>query len=108
MIKRVSLVRRRDGMSHEEFAAYWLGPHAEIARGIPDALGYVINVARDPDAAGYDGFAEVWFESEEAAVAAFGQEPFASTIAADRPKFVGDQTVFLVDEHRVLPRSAEA
>ena len=35
MIKRVSLVRRKEGMSREDFLAHWMGPHAEIVR--PDA-----------------------------------------------------------------------
>ncbi len=103
IVKRVSIVRRREGLTHEQFADYWLGPHAELARGIPGARGYVINVAQEPEAAGCDGFAEVWFDSEEAARTAFSEEPFASVIAADRPKFVGDQTIFLVDEHAVIP-----
>lgn len=103
MIKRVSMVRRRPDLSHEDFVAYWLGPHAEIAREMPGALGYVVNVADDPDEAGWDGFAEVWFESREAADTAFASEPFASRIKADRPKFVGEQVIFFVNETAVLP-----
>ena len=97
------MVRRRPDLTHDEFVAYWLGPHAEIARDMPGALGYVVNVARDPDLAGWDGFAEVSFESAEAAEAAFSSEPFASRIKADRPKFVGEQVIFLVDETPVIP-----
>jgi uncharacterized protein (TIGR02118 family) len=101
-IKRVSMVRRRHDLSHDEFVAYWLGPHAEIAKEMPGALAYVVNIARDPEAAGWDGFAEVWFESIEAAEAAFASEPFASRIRADRPKFVGEQVIFFVDETAVI------
>lgn len=103
MIKRVSLVRKRPDLSREEFVAYWLGPHADIAREMPGALGYVVNVADDPELAGWDGFAEVWFESREAAEAAFLTEPFVSRIRADRPKFVGEQRIFFAEEHVVLP-----
>lgn len=107
MIKRISMVRRRADLTVEEFVAYWLGPHAEIAREMPGALGYVVNVAHDPEEAGWDGFAEVWFESHAAAEAAFASEPFASRIRADRPKFVGEQVIFFVDETVVIePRSA--
>ena len=97
------MVRRRPDLSHEDFVGYWLGPHAEIAREMPGALGYVVNVADDPDEAGWDGFAEVWFESREAADAAFASEPLASLIKADRPKFVGEQVIFFVTETAVLP-----
>lgn len=101
-VKRVSMVRRREDLSHDEFVAYWLGPHAEIAKEMPGALAYVVNIARDSELAGWDGFAEVWFESMEAAEAAFASEPFASRIRADRPKFVGEQTIFFVDETTVI------
>ena len=108
MIKRVSLVRRREDLSHEEFVTYWLGPHAEIAKEMPGALAYVVNIARDPEEAGWDGFAEVWFESLEAAEAAFASEPFASRIRADRPKVVGEQVIFFVDETTVIDPAANA
>lgn len=39
MIKRVSLVRRRDGMSREEFVAHWTGAHTEIVRQLPGLRG---------------------------------------------------------------------
>lgn len=108
MIKRVSLVRRRRDLSRDEFVAYWLGPHAEIAREMPGAIAYVVNIARDPEVAGWDGFAEVWFESVEVAEAAFASEPFASRIRADRPKFVGEQVIFFVDEVAVIEPVADA
>src|SRR3954451_23205340 len=101
-VKRVSMVRRRQDLSHDEFVAYWLGPHAEIVKEMPGALAYVVNVAREPELVGWDGFAEVWFESIEAAEAAFASEPFASRIRADRPKFVGEQAIFFVDETIVI------
>ena len=102
MIKRVSLVRRRPDLSRDDFVAYWLGPHAEIAREMPGAIAYMVNIVRDPEVAGWDGFAEVWFESVEVAEAAFASEPFASRIRADRPKFVGEQVIFFVDEFAVI------
>src|SRR4051812_20237206 len=101
-IKRVSMVRRREDLSHDEFVAYWLGPHAEIAKNMPGALAYVVNIARDPQAAGRDGFAWVWVECPGAAQGAVASEPFASRIRADRPKFVGEQTIFFVDETTLI------
>ncbi len=103
MIKRVSLVRKRPDITREEFVAHWLGPHAEIVRlHLPGLLGYVVNVCDDPDAAGWDGFAEVWFPTRADADAAFASEPFLGLVAVDRPKFVAEQVVFFVDEHAVV------
>jgi uncharacterized protein (TIGR02118 family) len=87
MIKRITLAKRRPDMTHQQFAEYWLGPHVEVARGIPRALGYVINVADDPDAAGWDGVAEMWFESREDA----------------RDAFASEYRIFLTEEHVISP-----
>lgn len=103
MIKRVSLVRKRAELTTEQFVAHWLGPHAEIVkRDLPGLLGYVVNVCTDPEVAGWDGFAEVWFASLEEAEAAFLSEPFRSQMIDDRPKFVAEQVVFFVDEKAVV------
>ena len=103
MIKRISFVRKRADISREEFVAHWLGPHAELVkRDLPGLLGYVVNVADDPEAAGWDGFAEVWFESRAEAEAAFRSEPFFSQVVEDRPKFVAEQVIFFADEHVVV------
>lgn len=105
MIKRVTLARRKQGMSHEAFVDYWLGPHTEIARRIPHVRGYQINIVRDPNTTGWDGMAEVWFDSQEDADAAFNSEPLRSELAVDRPKFLGHYEVFFVDEHVIIPPS---
>jgi uncharacterized protein (TIGR02118 family) len=77
MIKRVSLVRRRDGMSREEFLAHWLGPHADIVRQLPGLRGLRFGIVQrwTPDDAAWDGVGELWFDSVEAADAAFATEP---------------------------------
>jgi len=91
-------------MTPEAFAAHWLGPHADIARQIPRIRGYLINLPHDPEAAGWDGIAETWFDSAEDARQGFESEPIRSLLAEDRPKFLGDVRVFFVDEHVVIPR----
>lgn len=62
--------KRRPGMTREEFGRYWLTTHAEKAKRVPGIARYVINLAPDLSGGGrelpYDGFAEAWFESEEA------------------------------------------
>jgi uncharacterized protein (TIGR02118 family) len=103
MIKRVSLVRRRRGMAREAFVRHWLGPHAEIARQVPGIRGYVILLAEDPEACGYDGVAITWFDTREEAETGFRAPVVADRLAADRPEFLEDVTVFLTEEHVVLP-----
>lgn len=80
MIKRVSLVRRRQGLSHEQFVEHWMGPHADIVRNLPGLRGLRFDVVREwsPGGTPCDGIGEIWFESIEAAKAAFAAEPSAA------------------------------
>src|SRR5207249_1353232 len=77
VIKRISLVRRKEGMSREEFLAHWMGPHAEIVRRLPGLRGLRFGVVQrwSPEEAAWDGVGELWFDSIEAADAAFASEP---------------------------------
>ena len=78
MIKLVFTVRRRAGMTREEFQRYWREEHASLVRRHANTLRirrYVQTHARDTDldaalcgARGsephfYDGVAELWWES---------------------------------------------
>ena len=104
MIKRVSLVRRRAGMSHEDFIAHWSGPHVEIVRQLPGVRGLRLNVIdqQASASAGWDGVGEVWFDSIEAAEAAFAHEPLASQLRDDRAKFLGAVEVVFVRERTIV------
>lgn len=105
MIKRVSLVRRRPGMSHEAFVSHWTGPHAEIVRRMPGVRGLRLNVVEQwtPEGDGWDGIGEIWFDSLDAARAAFAAEPFASQLAEDRPLFIGEAQIAFVEERTIVP-----
>jgi len=78
MIKLVFMVRRREGITREEFQRYWKEEHAELVKHHAELLGirrYVQTHARDTDLddalAGsrgseprqYDGVAELWWDS---------------------------------------------
>jgi len=78
MIKLVFMVRRREGISREEFQRYWSEDHAELVKRHAELLRirrYVQTHARDTDlddalAASrgseprqYDGVAELWWDS---------------------------------------------
>ena len=105
MIKRVSLVRRREGLTHEEFVAHWMGPHAEIVRGLPGVRGLRFGdvQAWAPQEAAWDGVGEVWFDSIESAEAAFAAEPHHARLVADRELFIGEAQSCFVVEHTAVP-----
>jgi len=104
MIKRISFIRRKAGMTREEFAAHWMGPHAAIVRQLPGLLGLRFGVVQQwmPAEAAWDGVGEIWFDSIAVAEQAFKTEPYISQLIEDRKKFVGEAQSCFVEETTVL------
>lgn len=79
------LLRKRPEWSQEEFLRYWRDVHVPLITRLPGLKRYVISptVPVDGYPAPYDGMAQLWFESVEAALAAFaapeGREARADT-----------------------------
>jgi uncharacterized protein (TIGR02118 family) len=96
--------KRRPGMSREDFARYWTTVHAEKAKRVPGIARYVINLAPDLSGSGaeqpYDGFAEVWFASEEA-MRASARSPQVRVVLDDEANLFDLSTRFtvIVQEH---------
>lgn len=79
VIKLIYCLHRAEGMSREDFRAYWHERHGPLVRSLRDVLKirhFVQYHALDGDAAvamadacqaphGYDGVAELWWDSEE-------------------------------------------
>lgn len=106
MIKRVSLVRRKEGMSREDFLAHWMGAHADIVKQLPGLRGLRFGVVErwSPNGQPWDGVGELWFDSVEAAERAFATEPYLSMLVEDRKKFLGEGQWCFVEEHtKVAP-----
>jgi len=103
MIKLVFCLRRREGLSREEFQRYWREEHALLVRKHKDALGilrYVqvhtdygrmTDALRKSRGAGepYDGVAELWYESIEAMQT---RGATADARAADRVLYEDEKT----------------
>ncbi len=107
MYKMIFGAKRRPGMSREDFGRYWTTTHAAKAVKVPGIQRYVINLAPDLSGSGrelpYDGFAEVWFESEEA-MKASGRSPEIRVVLADEPNLFDISTRFsvIVKEHLMV------
>lgn len=103
MVKLVGLIRKRPDLSFEDFRRHWLGTHARLAKQLPGLRRYCINIidrALNP-ASAYDGFSELWFDSQEALDMAF-TAPHVDALAADIPRFIGELTRVVVEEHEIL------
>jgi uncharacterized protein (TIGR02118 family) len=105
MIKRISFLRRKEGMSREEFFAHWTGPHADIVRQMPGVRGLRFGKVQSwtPEDAAWDGVGELWFDSVEAAQQAFASEPYRSLLTEDRKTFTREIQACFVEEQTVVP-----
>ena len=112
MIKLVFTIRRREGMTREEFQRYWREQHAPLVQRHADTLRirrYIqvhsrdtdldeaLSASRESEPRVYDGVAELWWESFEDLAAGASSEEGQAAAAA-----------LLEDERRFidLPRSA--
>ena len=89
--KRLGILRKKEGISHQAFVDHWLTKHAALCAKLPGLRRYSINLVdreRFPKF-GYDGFSELWFDSEEALVASLAS-PEGKALLADLPNFAGD------------------
>lgn len=73
MIKMIALVKKKEGLSREEFIQRWVREHTKLSR-VLGMKGYRINVALEPQPGSnqppYDGTAEIWWEDEASMFAA--------------------------------------
>lgn len=111
MIKSISFLARRPGLSAEEFQRHWQEVHAPMWRDVPGVRGYVLNVPLEthsrPDVpmlpmGEFDGIAQVWFD-DLAARAAAGASPEGKHWHADGATIIGGIRTFVTEESWVVP-----
>lgn len=118
MIKRVTIMTRRPGMTREAFAEYWTNVHAPLLASHPAVKRLVINVTQefvrfsvrnedleDPLRSAIvtrtpDGVVELWFEDRESMEAMYRSE-FSRKLVADAEHFVGAIATFIMDEREI-------
>jgi uncharacterized protein (TIGR02118 family) len=125
LIKLVFTIRRREGMTRDEFQRYWRNEHARLVGRHAEVLRirrYVQTHTRDTDAdealAGsrgseprqYDGVAELWWDSVEdllAASSSEGGQIAASELLEDERRFIDlpSSPIWLGEENVVIDRA---
>ncbi len=128
MIKLVFTIRRREGMTRDEFQRYWRNEHAELVWRHAEVLRirrYVQTHARDTavdealagsrgsEPRHYDGVAELWWDSVDDLVEASSSEEgqiAANALLEDERRFIDLPTspIWLGEENVVIDRPAEA
>ena len=112
MIKLLSLLTRKDGISHAEFVRHWLDIHAPLAHAVPGIRRYVQSHITDtrsrpdiPDTdVEVDGIAELWYD-DRAAMERANASPEAKRLHDDGALFIGRIKTFIIEELVIIPKS---
>jgi uncharacterized protein (TIGR02118 family) len=115
MIKLTCLVRRKPGMTPEEFHAYWREVHGPLVASTHSG-SHVLRYEQhhrplddygpgdESDAAAYDGVTEQWFDSMEEYRAHIAEADFA-TVWADLANFLDvERLAYVLTEAPVVIR----
>lgn len=101
MIKRLTLVYRKDGMTVEQFRTHWRDEHGPLAARTPGLRRYVqhhvVDTRSPSNVLRPDGIAELWFNSVEDETAFFASE-LGRLQREDGRNFVGFSTTFIVED----------
>lgn len=105
MIKRISLLTRKDSVSPEAFRRHWLEIHGPMVDHVPHVRRYIQNhiveTTGHPDLPSsgprIDGVVEMWFDSEADMNEALAS-PQAKAMFADGTEFIAEVTTYIVDE----------
>ena len=100
MFKAMIMLTRRDDLTHEQFAQWWLQEHAPMARELPNVRRIVFNlVEQNPDVP-CDGITELWLGSRDDFDAAYATE-IGKKVAADSLAHLTSRVRLFVDEQSV-------
>ena len=97
MVKAIYLIRRKPGLSREDFHRYWRDVHGAIAARIPGLRRYVQchAIVRDGDGAEFDGAAEAWFDDMDAVRRAVASPEYAAA-RMDEARFIDLERTALI------------
>jgi uncharacterized protein (TIGR02118 family) len=111
MVKVITFIRRKPGMSVEEFQGYWRTRHPEVVTRLPGVRRYIqshtlLSAYRDGEPT-YDGIAEVWAD-DTAALRAMTQSPHHAALQADEARFIdrASMGVIVTEDHVVKDGTA--
>ena len=112
MVKLFAVLKRKDGMTHEEFVDHWLNEHGPLIANTPSLARHIVryeqHVRHRPDALSgdkrFDGVTVQWFEDMDGFVGFMSEPEYGDLIHPDEERFLDmDELVFIVTEEPVVP-----
>jgi uncharacterized protein (TIGR02118 family) len=100
MVKMMIFLTRRDDMTREAFAAWWLDAHRTLAERLPGLRRHTFNLL--PDGSPFDAVVEQWFDTEAIALRAY-DSPEGRAVAADSLAHVRARLRLAAQEHVFTP-----
>ena len=109
MIKSLSLLTRKDGLSREEFRRIWLAEHAPLVHAVPQVRRYVLSFILEeptrPDVRtqdmNVDAIAELWYD-DLASLRAAAASPQMRTVQANGALHLGAIKTFITEEVAII------
>jgi uncharacterized protein (TIGR02118 family) len=102
VIKVISLIKRSDELSLDEFRTWALEQHAPMGKQLPGLREYRMSVVENDDPAlPYHAVSELYFDDEEAFAAAFATDA-GKAAGADVAAHASDRARLVTREERIL------
>jgi uncharacterized protein (TIGR02118 family) len=111
LIKRMSTLKRRHGISTDDFQREWFDVHSFLVRRLPEVKGYTQNLIIDRghgrgkpamyDELPIDGIVELWFTDLESLNSAFSSNA-GQTLMTHATEFISEISTFLVETVEVV------
>ena len=109
MVKVMPLLKRKPGLSNEEFNRRWLEEHTKISSKLPWLWKYIINMALKRQPEGdlvdgepiYDGTAELYWDSVESMENSLASQ-IGKKAGADADSFASIRVHIYTEEHIVV------
>jgi len=111
MIKLVAILKRKPGLTHEEFMDHWLNRHAPLIANTPEIARHIVRYEQLPrtghaDWMGspeIDGITVQWMTGPEAFEAFISEPKYAELIEPDEARFLDrDGLVWMISEEPIV------
>jgi len=111
MVKLVAFLKRRDGMTLDEFYEHWEGTHGPLIRSTPELARHLVRYEQhrrvpEPSWAGtkgYDGITIQWLDSVEAFSAFCAEPKYAELIEPDEERFLDrDSLIWMITDEPIV------